>query len=294
MTLYALTFPAMGTTVVVQADRVAALDAARARIMKLEQRWSRFDPQSEISHLNEGAAVALSDDTVLLLRHMRDAWSFTQGLFNPSVAPALARLGASSGSGGNGVVSSDLGTTLADVRIADVAFRLDPGVTLDPGAIGKGLAADVVLYELVSGGCVEACVSIGGDLAFHGRPRTIDVAHPAGGCSIASLATRSGGVATSSTTGRRYPGGHHVIDPRTGRPTENDLVQVTVAANTAAWAEALATACLVAGDVEPAERCSVGALAVTTDGTILRSSAWVSLDADPTRGAVGDAVVGAV
>jgi FAD:protein FMN transferase len=54
-------------------------------------------------------------------------------------------------------------------------------------------------------------------------------------------------VATSSVTGRRWSGGHHLIDPRTGRPADTDLLSVTVLAPTTTEAEVAAKVALILG-----------------------------------------------
>lgn len=55
------------------------------------------------------------------------------------------------------------------------------------------------------------------------------------------------GVATSSVARRRWAGGHHLIDPRTGKPARTDLLAVTAVANTALAAETATKAALIGG-----------------------------------------------
>ena len=84
-------FHAMGSDahviVVADADPAGLLDRAQRRIEQLEQRWSRFLPDSEVSRLsrNAGAPVLVSADTVLLVRRSIEAWHLTGGSFDPTV-----------------------------------------------------------------------------------------------------------------------------------------------------------------------------------------------------------------
>jgi len=82
--------------VVASAEQAPALvQRARARIEQLEQRWSRFLPDSEVSLLNRGAGttVRVSDDTVELVRLAIAAWRLSGGSVDPTVLGAVIRSG---------------------------------------------------------------------------------------------------------------------------------------------------------------------------------------------------------
>jgi thiamine biosynthesis lipoprotein len=100
----------------------------------------------------------------------------------------------------------------------------------------------------------------------------VGVAHGGG---TLTLALRRGGVATSGVDRRRWRRGgvavHHEIDPATRRPAATDLLRATAVAATAAEADALATALLVAGGdgaAGLADRWKVPAALVARDGTL--------------------------
>jgi thiamine biosynthesis lipoprotein len=131
---------------------------------------------------------------------------------------------------------------------------MPPGTGFDPGGLGKGLAADLVVAQLLAEGATGACVNLGGDLrAEGGGPWTVDVADPFDGDHppIVRLSFDAGGVATSSTLRRAWRQGdvrrHHLIDPVSGRPADTGVVAVTVLTGEAWRAEVLATAALIAG-----------------------------------------------
>ena len=158
---------------------------------------------------------------------------------------------------------------------------LPPGVTIDPGGIGKGFAADLVVEEVRAGGATGACVNIGGDLRVfgvnrHGRPWSVDVEDPnSGGAAIRRLHVNDGAVATTSRTRRRWntDGGHrhHLIDPATGTSADTGTAAVTVVAAEGWLAEVLAKAAFLAGpaDAEDVLLANQAAgLLVTDDGEV--------------------------
>jgi thiamine biosynthesis lipoprotein len=63
-----------------------------------------------------------------------------------------------------------------------------------------------------------------------------------------TLELTSGALATSGSDRRRWPGGHHLIDPRTGAPARSAFLRVTVAAPTAVAAEVRAKAVYLGDD----------------------------------------------
>lgn len=290
-------FRAMGTHchVLVDAPDAAVdelLELSRLRVELLEQSWSRFRPDSELSRLNgrsRHGPVSVSADLLTLVDHMRAAWRATDGLFDPTVLTAVRAAGydadfstiddrpAASWQDIALVAVPGMAGVVVDLDASTV--RLPPGVGLDPGAIGKGLAADLIATELRAAGATGALVNLGGDLSVAGtthEPWAIDVEderRAAGDPSrilqtirLADGADRFG-IATSTTLKRRWAQGrrHHVIDPRTGRPSVGGPAQVTVIAATAAQAEALATAALLM----PAERSSAWLAERGADGIVL-------------------------
>jgi thiamine biosynthesis lipoprotein len=170
---------------------------------------------------------------------------------------------------------------MADVALdrATSTAAVPAGVGIDPGGIGKGLAADMVVTELLQGGTGGALVSVGGDLAAAGEPPTPEGWHVAiedpfdASRERLRLALEAGGIATSSTLSRAWQHDgdrrHHVIDPATQDCSATDLAAVTVIARAGWEAEAHATAALVSGSVRALdylERHDLDGIATTLDG----------------------------
>lgn len=282
---------AMGTEVHVVLDGAdeRAVEECLARVARLERLWSRFLPDSELSRLGggpTGEVAVVSDETAQLLERARWAWSRTEGRFDPTVGAALVALGydrsfpevratVASAAADPGPAP---GCGEIDVDVPSGVVSVPSGVAVDPGAIGKGLAADLVAVEAVGAGATRAMVSVGGDLRVAGDPAPegweIELDHHL--APPARLNLLGGAVATSTTLRRRWESTagtvHHVIDPRTGRPTSGRAAACTVVASEAWWAEAVATALLVAWDEPGRDRVAdsllvdAGALVTLADG----------------------------
>jgi thiamine biosynthesis lipoprotein len=298
----------MGNTarVIVVAERKEELEhlmsVAQVRLAQLEARWSRFISTSEVSQLNtalHSSWTPVSDDTALLLHYLVNAFRVTNGAFNPFLLPALVNAGYSHSLTNNATVSlphsASWHATAADLEIQHTSngwqARLLNGATVDPGGIGKGLAADIIAEQLMSLNARGVSVSVGGDLRCIGSPSDAEVwpvniedaeqpLHIA-----ASVLIPSGGVATSSTHAKRWHMGtlmqHHVIDPATGQPTSPNapdaLHTATVIASSAAWAEVFATALLVSGEkigTELLASYNLASRAVRANGSSVENTNW--------------------
>lgn len=295
-------FPAMGNTAeVTVVDGTKDSHAlAEQRLQDLEQLWSRFIPTSDISRLNTsgGMPTRVHPDTVTLIKYLVSAHEYSNGYFDPTLLPALVDLGYAT-SMTDPSMSTTLPThhsafakALALTRVddAECMIQLPVGITLDPGGLGKGLAADLVATELVASGVLGACVNIGGDLRCLGigpneEAWNIDIESPFdASVIIEKLAIHNGGVATSSTRAKRWHTQrgefHHVLSPRTHTPLpENSgtAIQVTVVGAEAVWAETFATAILVAGTTKGlalVQESHLAALVFLNSGDVVASGLW--------------------
>lgn len=259
-----LRFRAMGSDAhLIVVDGAPELaEQARRRIDDLEHLWSRFIDTSEISELNRhaGEGVAVSEETRLLVERAVEAWRLTGGGFDPTLLGAVIRAGYDVSyeliPSDRRPQQCDLLTGCTDIEVTARTVRLPIGTGFDPGGIGKGLAADLVLAEVLAAGAAGACINLGGDLRVAGvnplgEAWTIAIEHPSISEPIALIGLTSGAVATSTTLRRRWDVGgsprHHLIDPFTGEPSDSDLDLATVIAGEAWIAEVLAKAVLLRG-----------------------------------------------
>jgi FAD:protein FMN transferase len=267
---------------------------ARGRLQQLERRWSRFIPRSELSRLNAApeAFLAVSPDTIALLTAMKAAGRATAGRYDPCMLHDIVAAGYDTSIDGSGHTSRAAGALAPRGSIADVAVdaqaslaSVPAGVGLDAGGIGKGLAADLVVTELLERGSAGALVSVGGDLAAAGTPPTtagwrVRAEHAPGAApEVVTLTMDSGGVATSSTRTRTWVSGgrrrHHVLDPATRAASGTDLAAVTVIARAGWEAEAQATAALLCGAarvLDYLENHGLDGIATTCEDAVLMTA----------------------
>jgi thiamine biosynthesis lipoprotein len=220
----------------------------QAWLDELERRFSRFRDDNELAELNASAGswVQVGTEMARLLEHSLRVFIASAGLVNIAVTRALQRAGYRE-SWPKPWSPHSLGSAPEKVRpLTEVLecsrgrARLQPGVSVDFGAIAKGLWAD----DVVEGLGPNAAASLGGDVSARGAgpqgsgwPLRITTGE--------TLLVRDGGVATSGVTKRRSGSAHHVIDPRTGLPAAVSTATTTVLARTASSAEWLATALLI-------------------------------------------------
>lgn len=283
-------------TVVVVGGPPGLAEAARDRLVDLETLWSRFLPGSEISRLNAagGRSMDVSGETIRLVTTALEAWSRTAGAYDPTVLGDVLRAGYTVSFDTLPAVAAFADTELRigargiRVDFIDQTVGLPPGVGFDPGGIGKGLAADMVVDDLISGGAEGACVNVGGDLRACGTPPdsppgsgwSIGVENPFSDEPAAVLAIADGGVATSSRLRRRWTGQdgkavHHLIDPRTGKPADSGLATVSVVAAEAWQAEMLSKAVFLTGPEAGAvllDTFQAAGLLITDEGSILKTT----------------------
>jgi thiamine biosynthesis lipoprotein len=277
MSVHELTFPCMGseTRLLLEGPgAAAAADDARAWLEDFDRRLSRFRPDSELCALNADPRPAPRASRLLRAAAGAGLWAArrTGGLVDPTVLPALRRAGYTRSLAG--VAPLPLAQALPDapprrparparaarwrlVHVDDVAgtIRRPPGVELDTGGTGKGLAADAVAHRLRA--LPRVAVDCGGDVRVGGAgaaagPFAVEVRHPLTGECAHELLLGAGAIATSGIDARvwRRPDGtpaHHLIDPSSGEPAWTGLVGATALGASALEAETLAKAALLSG-----------------------------------------------
>jgi len=279
-----------------------ALDVAVDRLDELDRRWSRFRPDSDLSRIGrgQGRPVAVSADAITLVSWCVEAWRRTGGLFDPTTVEALERLGYDRdfaaldqahladravlrACGRSAEPAPAPGCGQVEVDAVAGTVRVPAGTRLDPGGIGKGLAADLVTASMVSAGALGACANLAGDLRARGRGPAETAGRWAVGVEstgdVVRLPAGGGAVATSSSLVRRWgPQLHHLVNPASGRPAACDVVEVTVQARHGAWADAVTKVALVTARhedaVEALDRLEVAALLVLADGRTVATRGW--------------------
>jgi FAD:protein FMN transferase len=237
--------------------------AAEAEVLRIEARYSRYRPDSELARINRAAAagdtVDIDPETAGLIAYatgcyrssdgafditsglLRRAWDFSKNRLpgQDEIAALLPHIGLDK-------------VTLSEGRLSFA----QAGMELDFGGLGKEYACDRAAELCSELGAAHGFVDLGGDIRAigpqaGGEPWRIGIRDPHSGDSVvAEVALEGGALATSGgdqrfieVEGVRYC---HILDPRTGWPARG-LASVTVIASRCLVAGSLATMAMLRG-----------------------------------------------
>jgi thiamine biosynthesis lipoprotein len=286
--LHEATFRAFGSSCRIVSDVESAVVSAIHRLEDIEERWSRFLPSSEVSAINANAGgwVEVSSLTIHLVRRAIEASERTAGVVNPLLLRHLIALGYDRSNEGL-VASSDpvmchegsaISHRASDIEVDGGAVKIPQNVSFDPGGVGKGLAADIVMEDVLAGGATWAMVSLGGDMRFGGcslaeRGWGVQVEDPIDRSAVAGVVdVTNGAIASSSTRSRRWihegRTNHHLLDPTIGEPAISPRHATTVWAESAWWADVVAKTLIIDPRIgrEQLDDWNALAVAFTDDG----------------------------
>jgi FAD:protein FMN transferase len=310
---------ALGTRIVLRLTDTRALDRAREAVEQeldaIDRACSRFRCDSEIARVNAsaGATVRVSPLLAKALELALRAAALTDGDVDPTVGSALALSGYDRDwrlldppdarhLDGSAAPGDDFPTIAAHAVCgwrsvmfdrAALAVRVPAGFTIDLGATAKAWVADRGAQAAAQAGDCGALVGVGGDIAVSGRApkqgwavHVTDDHRSAPTAPGQTVTIRSGGLATSSTTVRRWRHAgrtmHHIIDPATGAPVRGTWRTVSVAAASCADANIATTSALVRAGAAPAWLVGLGVPArlVSAGGRVYTVGGWPAEDSE--------------
>jgi FAD:protein FMN transferase len=304
MSEHDLSFSCMGTTIRLlvgapldprQLTPADAAASARAYLDEFDRRLSRFRAGSELCALNGDPRRAVPASQLLRAAVGAALWAAREsdGLVDPTLVGALERAGYAGSRAGLRPAPLALALAAApprrparpDPQAAWRQVEIDertglirrpPGLRIDSGGTGKGLAADAVARSLQ--GYSRFVVDCGGDVRIGGpaaeaEPYEVEVEHPITRERAHIVQVGSGGIASSGVNSRLWQTeagyAHHLLDPSSGEPAWTGLVGTTALAPSALEAETLAKTALLLGP-EGARRllASKGGLLVHDSGAV--------------------------
>ena len=259
----------------------AGIDSILAAVDQAANLWM---PESIISQVNawdrEDTVFSFVDETFIftsLWLQSEELNRLTDGAFDPTVLPLVELWGF--GLSKRGEVTEEavrrvqqwvgMQSGVMDLNPVEEAYQIVRtdlrkkyrDAKLDFNSIAQGFTVDLVLEWLLESGIENAMVEIGGEVRCagvndRGEPWHIAIDQPlftetADRQLEAIIAVSDFAVCTSGSYRKFYEADgvkrSHTIDPTTGYPVEHGLLSVTIRAQTAARADALATACMVMG-----------------------------------------------
>ena len=234
---------------------------------EIESTLSLWDENSIIRKVNRNdTSVVLNKIFVDNFNYAMRAAELSDGFFDPTVGPLVQAWGFHFKEGMEMTPELvDSLKQLVDYRKIKIengkVVKENPNMTLDFNAVAQGYTTDVIGGFLLSKNVNNFLVDVGGEILVRGRKPNGDlwkvgIEKPADNKEserivqeIVELENRS--IVTSGNYrkyvergGKRYS---HSLNPKTGYPSENSLLSATIIADNTAWADCLASICMVVG-----------------------------------------------
>jgi len=296
----------LGTVCVITLDKsepVELFGEAFSIIEKEEKLMSLQIEDSDLNRVNQAAGVSsveVSPDTLEVLEAALNYAEISEGAFDPSIAPLVELWGIVTGNAVKPPEKSDIERVkdLTDYRKVSVdkankaVFLEQKDMQIDLGAIAKGYVGDQIKEFLLSEGVERGIINLGGNIVVMGSkpggaPWKIGIQNPFDdrGKHIGLVKVVDKTVVTSGIyeryfmhEGVRY---HHILDPWTGYPVDNELASVSIISNKSIDADGLSTSLFALGvkkglelieEIEGSE-----AIFVTRDSEVILSSGAAAL-----------------
>lgn len=250
-----------------------AVDAAFQEISEVQDLADRYDPESEISRVNDAAAagpVVVSEELWEMIATGMDINKASGGLFDITVGP-LIDVWDVIGRGESGEpppsqekIDQAMELVGADKIVLDEAaqsiYFSREGMIMDLGGLAKGYALDRAAEMLRSRGIEAAVVNmISTSMTLGDKPQSaggpdwnIAVLNPRGEGYLATFSLPGDTYISTSGDYQRFfeYGGvryHHILDPRTGNPAREAIAVTLLGGRNGAWSDAMSTAAFIMG-----------------------------------------------
>ena len=232
---------------------------------KYDSMFSNKIEDSEISRINSagGNPVEVSKETIKLIKKGIYYSEMSDGVLDITIAPvsnlwdfkAETPLVPSP----EAIAEAVSHVNYENIIIRDNTVKLtDPHAGIDLGAIAKGYIADRIKDYLEEEGVRHAMINLGGNVLamgskLDGSDYNIGIQKPFDetGEPITSVKISDKSVVTSGIYQRYFKADgkiyHHILDPNTGYPCENNLYSVTILTDSSLTADALSTTCFLLG-----------------------------------------------
>ncbi|MFA5562503.1 MAG: FAD:protein FMN transferase [Eubacteriales bacterium] len=253
------------TLTIYEKDAEGLLSDCEQLIIQMNRLLNAHAQRSETYALSQsnGEPVVLSAAFAEVLAQALYASELTGGAFDLTIYPLVSLWGFPSDEY-RVPTAAELAAALPLVDYTQLQFNeaectavLPPGMRVDLGGIAKGYTGDL-LYDTLQAAGVAALLDLGGGIVLVGQkpdktPWRIAVRDPLNTSKhVGVLSLEEGFVQTSGAYERYFEGEdgvvyHHILDPKTGYPSEGDLASVTVIGRQGALCDALSTAFFVLG-----------------------------------------------
>lgn len=239
-----------------------AVDTAILEIERLDALLSTGKESSEVFKLNAAGYGSVSEDTAELLKRSEEIYQSTGGMFDITIYPLMELWGFSTKEY-RVPEETEIQKALSLIGTSQIKFdgttvTLGEGRKIDFGGIAKGYTSHKVIELMKSYGIEDAMVSLGGNVQTIGlndskNPWNIGIRDPKGDENdlLGALPVSGKAVITSGGYERYFEADGktyiHILDPKTGRPAESDLLSATIISEDGTLADAMSTSMYLMG-----------------------------------------------
>ena len=271
------------------------LDGCRKIMSDYENMFSRTIDSSDVSRINnaKGESVSVSDETIFLIETALKFSEMSEGAFDITTAP-LSDLWNIKENPGIIPDEESINEALSHVGYENIVIHednmvslKDPQAAIDLGALAKGYAGDKLKEYVKSQGIESGIIDLGGNIVTIGKKPdnseyNIGIQKPFDkrNAVITTVKVNDKSVVSSGTYERYFEKDgkiyHHIFDPFTGYPVDNDLEEVSIISDSSLSGDAFSTTCFALGKekgMELADKYSeeIDAFFVTEDMEILET-----------------------
>ena len=245
------------------------LDKVFDKVKNLEETFSINETGTEVDKINDNAGiepVKVSDDTIEVVKEGIYYSDLSHGKFDITIGPLVKLWNIPDRPTEDIPTQDELNVVLPLTNYKDVVideanktvFLTRPGMMLDLGGIAKGYAADVISKMLTDEGVKSAIIDLGGNIFAHGEKVSgdawkIGIQNPFSnrGEIVGAISVKNKSIVTSGiyeryieVDGVKY---HHILNPETGYPYENDIAGITIISDKSTTGDALSTSVFALG-----------------------------------------------
>ncbi|MVX64688.1 FAD:protein FMN transferase [Clostridium chromiireducens] len=274
-----------------------AIDKAIERLNEIDDRMSAFKESSDISKVNLSAgtmAEKVNSDTYFVVKKAIEYSEILEGTFDPTIRP-LVTLWSIGTKEEKIPEKSQIEKTLKLVNYNDVIFDEENNSimlknnnqALDVGGIAKGFAADEVRDIFYQHNIKSALIDLGGNIFALGSKEDgsdwkVGIQNPfkSRGEYVGILSVKNKSIVTSGNYERYFMKDrkrfHHIIDPKTGYPSESKIISATIISDNSIDGDGLSTGVYMIG-IDKAMKIieaieGIDAIFITEDKKIYKTS----------------------
>lgn len=242
----------------------ATLEDAKKEIERLDQLWSTGNSKSEIYQLNQKKTMKVSKETINLIKIGKEMNQKTNEIFDITIYPLMKLWGFTnekykvpSNKEIKKILKSNIGADNVEIDEKNNTVTLKNNAQIDLGGIAKGYTSQRVAKLLEKEGIYHGVISLGGNVQSIGKKIDgsrwkVGIQAPNDSMEMVgtyesfeeSVITSGGYERYFKKDGKTY---HHILNPATGKPSQEDLLSVTIISKDGTLADSLSTSLFIMG-----------------------------------------------